>query len=132
MGHELAHGLNDAGAFVTKDGAGVGQTRRGVGAEVEVAIDEVKVAVADAGRGGADTHFVTARLVDVDVLDGQRLVGFAENGGLHGLPSSDMSFAVPIGRSPDVVRREDSADMRFNGERHLMGGEPWWVGAGSR
>src|SRR5262245_52632285 len=48
------------------------------------AIDDVQVAVADAGGHGADQHLAAPRRVDVDSFDGEWRVYLAENGGLHG------------------------------------------------
>ena len=51
--------------------------------EAPDAVHDVQVAVADAGRDGADQHLAAQRRVDVDRLDGQGLVGLPENRRLH-------------------------------------------------
>ena len=66
--------LDDPGRLVAEDG--------GRGERVE-AVDEVEVAVADAGGDGAHQHLAPDGLVDVDVLDGERLMRPVEHGGLH-------------------------------------------------
>ena len=66
--------LDDAGRLVAEDG---GRRER-----VE-AVDEVQVAVADAAGDGAHEHLAPDGLVDVDVLDRERLVGAVEHGGFH-------------------------------------------------
>jgi hypothetical protein len=43
----------------------------------------MQIAVADAGCGGAHQDFVLLRIVDVDLLDCQRLIGGMKYGGLH-------------------------------------------------
>ena len=75
VGHVLADGFHHTRRLMAQHG---GQ-RIGV-----QAVDEVQVAVAQAGGGGADQHLAAARLRDVDVLDGHRLVGGVEDGGFHG------------------------------------------------
>ena len=71
----LAHCLDDAGRFMTQhDGH-----RRGVRP-----LDEVQVAVAQAGRSGSNQHLAALGLVDRDVLDGHRLAGGVKNCSFHG------------------------------------------------
>ena len=47
------------------------------------AVDDVQIAVADAGGDGAHQHLAAPRLVDLDRLDRQRLVHLAKDGGCH-------------------------------------------------
>ena len=75
-GDIVAHRLDDAGALVA-------QHERAIHREAAVAVDHVQVAVADAGGDGAHQHLAAPRLVDVDLLDGQRLVHLAEDGSGH-------------------------------------------------
>src|SRR5207247_8128283 len=75
LGHVRTDGLDDAGGLVAED--------RG-GRELIVAVDEVKVAVAHAAGDRADEHLAADGLRDVDVLDGERLLGTVEHGGFHG------------------------------------------------
>ena len=70
----LAHFLDDSGGFMAED--------RGRGKGI-VAVDEVQVAMANAAGDGAHQDFAILRLVDLDVLDNQRLIGTIEHGGLH-------------------------------------------------
>ena len=75
-GDVLADRLDDAGALVA-------QHEGPIEREAAVAVDDVQIAVADAGGNGADQHLAAPRLVDVDLLDRQRLVHLAEDGGCH-------------------------------------------------
>jgi hypothetical protein len=43
----------------------------------------MQIAMAHAGRDGAHEDLMILRIVDVDLLDGERLMGTMENGGLH-------------------------------------------------
>src|SRR6476469_5080029 len=43
----------------------------------------MQLGVAQPGKGRADQHLAGPRLVDLDVLDGQRLVHLVQNGGFH-------------------------------------------------
>src|SRR5207248_9367435 len=45
--------------------------------------DEMQIAEAEPGKGGAQQHLAALRLVDGHVLDGQRLVRFMQDGGFH-------------------------------------------------
>ena len=71
-----AHRLDDAGAFVAEH-------ERPIEREAAAAVDDVQVAVADAGGDGAHQHLAAPRLVDVHLLDGQRFMHLAEDGGGH-------------------------------------------------
>src|SRR5712691_9102439 len=75
-GHLRAHRLDDAGALVAED---IWSIQR----EPPEPIHDVEVAVADAGRGGADEDLAAPRLVDVHRFDRQRLVHLPEDRGLH-------------------------------------------------
>ena len=66
--------LDDPRRLVAEDGG------RGEGVE---AVDEVQVAVADAGGDDAHEHLAARGLVDVDVLDRERLIGPVEHGSFH-------------------------------------------------
>ena len=65
------------------------------------AVDDVQVAVADAGGDGAHQHLARHRPVEVDGLDGQRVVRLAEDRGfdLHGV-SSDREVVFLMLHSP--------------------------------
>ena len=72
-----AHLAHDAGAFVAEDRR---ENALRVGAR-----QRVGVGVADAGRHDFDQHLAGLRALDVDGLDGERLVGFPGDcgAGLH-------------------------------------------------
>ena len=72
--HVLTDRLDDSGALVAEH-------RRG-DHRVE-AVDEVQVGVADAARAGTDDDLAAARLVEVDLLDGECIVGGVEDCGSH-------------------------------------------------
>ncbi len=74
--HLVADGLHHPGALVAED---EGLVER-ISPE---AIDDVQVAVTDAGRHRAHEHLASPRLVDVDVLDRERRVHLPEDGGFH-------------------------------------------------
>ena len=71
--------LDDAGALMP-------QHDRPVEREAADAINDMQIAVTDAGRDGAHQHLAAERLVDIDRLDRQRFADLAKNGGfdLHG------------------------------------------------
>ena len=70
------HRLDDAGAFVAKH-------ERTIQREAPIAVHDVQVAVTHAGGDGAHQHLAAPRLVDLHLLDGQRCVHLAEDGGGH-------------------------------------------------
>ena len=70
----VADRLDDAGALVPEHD-------RPVEREASDAVDDMQVAVADAGRDGADQHLAPRWRVDIDRLDRQRRVRLAEDGG---------------------------------------------------
>ena len=72
--HVLANRLDDAGALVAEHD-------RPVGREAADTVDDMQIAVADAGRDGADQHLAPRWRVDIDRFDRQRRVRLAENGG---------------------------------------------------
>ncbi len=74
VGDLLADFLDDTGRFVSED--------RGRGIRIK-SVDEMQVAVAHAAMRRLDENFAILRLVDLDVLDGQRLIGAMEDGGFH-------------------------------------------------
>jgi len=76
VGDALANGLNNAGAFVSKDD---GESALGV-----LAGKSVGIGVADAGVVDFDADFVRARGKDFDVLVRELLTGGPGNGGLAG------------------------------------------------
>src|SRR5262245_31199718 len=81
--HRRAHGLHDARGLVAED-------RRG--GEGIVPVDEVQIAVADAAADDADEHLVRHRLVDLDVLDRERLMRPVKDGSLHEIPPWVISW----------------------------------------
>ena len=46
-------------------------------------LNEMKIAVAHASRGGPHHHLMLARFVEVDVFDLERLLGTVEYGSFH-------------------------------------------------
>jgi hypothetical protein len=83
--------LDDAGCLVPEDGR-----RR----ERVEAVDEVQVAVANARGHRPHADFPAARRVDVDGLDGERLVGSVKDGSVHGnLPKSMIRGILPQART---------------------------------
>src|SRR5262249_16899110 len=72
VGDVRADGEHHAGGFVAQHAR--------AGARIE-AFHVVQVAVADAGKGGADQHLVGRRLVELDLLDAERLVDLVHDGG---------------------------------------------------
>ena len=76
----VADSLDHAGALVAEH-------ERTIEREASESIDHVQVAVAHAGGDGAHQHLAAPRLVQIDLLDRQRFVHFAENRGgrLHGV-----------------------------------------------
>ena len=93
VGDVVADRLDDAGAFVA-------QHERPVEREAAEAVDHVQIAVADAGGDGAHQHLAAARLVDVDRLDGQRLVHLAEDGGGICIADALLTLWLDWGTSP--------------------------------
>ena len=75
-GHVGSGRLDDAGALVPEHD-------RPVEREAADAVDDMQVAVADAGRDGTDQHLAARWRVDIDRLDRQRLVRLAENGSFY-------------------------------------------------
>ena len=74
VGDLLADFLDDTGGLVSEDRG------RGVGIK---SVDKMQVAVAHAAMRRLDENFAVLRLVDLDVLDGERLIGAMEDGGFH-------------------------------------------------
>jgi hypothetical protein len=68
--------LDNAGALVP-------QHDRPVEREAADPVDDMQVAVANAGRDGVHQHLAAQRLVDIDGLDRQRFQHLAENSSLH-------------------------------------------------
>ena len=105
--------LDDAGAFVAEHD-------RPVERKAADAVDDVQVAVADAGRHRAHQHLAAQGLVDVDRLDGQLLLHLAEYGGLdlHGgsLLGSLRGFAEPGAPSS----RSPAPTYGFGPARHVV------------
>jgi hypothetical protein len=66
--------LDYAGCFVAED--------RWRTVRIET-LDEMQIAVADAGRDRAHQDLVILRIIDIDLLDRQRLIGTMKYGGLH-------------------------------------------------
>src|SRR4051794_18447246 len=71
-----AHRLDDAGAFVAEDEGAIER-------EAPEAVDDVQVAVADAGGDAAHQDLTAPRLVHLHLLDGQRLVHLPKDSGGH-------------------------------------------------
>ena len=61
----------------------VAQHVRSIERKSSEAVDDVEVAVTDAGGGGADQDLAAPRLVDLHGFDRERLVHLAEDCGLH-------------------------------------------------
>ena len=80
LGHAIAHGLDHACGLVAQDGG----HRRGV-----LALDEVQVAVAQAGGLHAHQHLIAAWLVDLDIFDGHGLTHALEHGSFQSLSPGD-------------------------------------------
>ena len=74
IGDVLADRLDDAGAFVPEHDRGRGRIEP---------LDEVQIAMAKPGKGGAQHDFAAPRLLQRDVLDRQRLVRRVQDGGFH-------------------------------------------------
>src|SRR6267142_2404151 len=74
--HVGSDGLHHARALMAQDD-------RAVQRKPAEAVHDVQIAVADAGRGGANQDLAAPGLVDFDGFDRQRLLDFAKNGGLH-------------------------------------------------
>ena len=66
-------------------------------------VDDMQIAVADAGGRGAHQHLAAPRLVDLDRLDRQRLMHLAENRGLDLHVVLPLTPSLPL-RIPDVLR----------------------------
>src|SRR5204862_627125 len=73
-------------------------------------VDDMQIAVTDAGRDGAHQHLAAQRLVDIDRLDRQRFLHLAEYGGLYLHPSL-LAWQAIVGRV------ERSATRRRAGRR---------------
>jgi hypothetical protein len=78
-GHLAADRLDYSRWLVAQDGRRLGGQR---------AVQAVQVAMANSGRDGAYQHLALTGLVDLDVLDGQRLFKRAKNCSFHRLVSS--------------------------------------------
>ena len=72
--HVRADRLDEARRLVPQDG----RRRKRV-----VAVDEMQVGMADTARHRAHQHLAPEGLGDVDLLDGQRLLGTVEDRGFH-------------------------------------------------
>src|SRR5215475_11412480 len=70
--HLVADRLDDPRALVAEHD-------RPVEREPPLSVDDVQIAVAYPGRGGADQHLAAPRLVDFDRFDGQRLIYLAKH-----------------------------------------------------
>src|SRR5215469_3034480 len=80
--HLVADRFDDPGTFVPEHD-------RPVEREAPLAVDDMKVAVAHPRRRGADQHLAAPGLVDVDRLNGQRLVHLAKDRGV------DLHLSTP-------------------------------------
>ena len=74
-----AHGLHHPGGLVAQDA----RHRERIGS-----LDEVKVAVTDAGEGSPDPNLLAVQVRDRHVFDVQGLADFVQHGCFHGVPSS--------------------------------------------
>src|SRR4029453_16492379 len=83
LGHVRADRFDNAGGLVAED--------RG-GRELIIAVDEVQVAMAHATGDRAHEDLALDGLRDLDVLDGEWLLGTVEHGGFHG---RSFSIAAP-------------------------------------
>src|SRR5207248_641449 len=101
--HVGADRLDDAGALMSEHD-------RPVEREAADAVDDMQIAVADAGRDGAHEHLAPQRLVHIDRFDRQEFMHFAENGGFD-LHSSLLAWQAIVGRV------ERSATRRRAGRR---------------
>ena len=101
LAHLEAYLFHDPGGLVAQDGGG------GEGIE---AVDEVQVAVADAGGDGAHEHLATHGLVDVDFLDRQGLMRAMEHGSFHGGLLLDFT-------GPGASHREQAQRVRRRARR---------------
>ena len=97
-GDIVAHRLDDAGALVAEH-------ERAIERETAVAVDDMQVAVADAGGDGAHQHLAAPRLVDVDLLDGQRFVHLAKDGSGHFHGGALLQFVTHGVRNASCQRR---------------------------
>src|SRR2546423_14184392 len=70
-----------------------------------LALDEVQIAMAHAGRRGGDQHLMGAWLVDLDLFDDQRGRDALQDGCLHGacLTRNSRTRPVQLGRSSTEV-----------------------------
>jgi len=73
--------------------------RRGMGPQ---ALDEMEVAMADAGGGRAHEHLVLARLVDLDFLDTPRLTGSWKTAAFNSLSCYLLSLSRSLAYSVDI------------------------------
>jgi len=95
-GHLAAYRFDDPGWFMAQDRRHAGRQRP---------MDAMEIAMAYAAGDGADEHLARARLVDLDLLDSERLIDFTKNGGFdsHGcLLSEKLSLVY---RMPNSARQ---------------------------
>ena len=85
--HAVPNGFDDAGRFMTEN------RRR---ASWQRSVNAVKVTVAHAACDGADQHFGRAGPVDLDLLNGEGLVGRTHNRGFdsHGISCQQAPFFI--------------------------------------
>src|SRR5205814_1463406 len=95
--------LDDAGAFMAEHD-------RAVEREAADPVDDMQIAVTDAGRDGAHQHLAAERLVDIDRFDRQRFLHLAEDGGFDLHPRL-LAWQAIVGRV------ERSASRRRAGRR---------------
>jgi hypothetical protein len=110
-GHIGANRLDDAGAFMAEHD-------RPVEREPPDTVDDMQIAVADAGGRRADQHLAPPRLVDLHRLDRQRLAHLAKDRSLdlHGYPP--LEFLVSGG----ALRLPLIAPSRRIDRLHKLGG----------
>jgi hypothetical protein len=74
VGDLFSDRLDDTGGLVSENG--------GRGIRIET-VHEMQIAMAHAAVRRLDEDFAILRLIDLDVLDGQLLIGAMEDGGFH-------------------------------------------------
>src|SRR5262249_29836974 len=116
-----AHCFNDAGGLVAEHHR---QRQR------PVAVDDVPVAVADAGGHHAHPGFAELRAWLLDIDDLKRSVGFVEHGGFHAVVSfrgfgrNVTSQCILLTERPSVLYRLRTGTTIAKNRRPRVGGPP--------
>src|SRR5438445_2649455 len=71
----------------------------------------MQIAVADPGRGGAHQDLMLAGIVDIDLLDGKRLMRTTKHGGFHCFDSSHLTEAAQACSQSSPAQRLEFADV---------------------